>query len=102
VLTPVLVWCVRAAPGLAPLASHRRHSLQKRDELGDVVAVTAGQGNGEWDAGGIGDQTSDAVTQVELAKSGDLAASSGARPHPTASAEVVWPDRHALFYAGGA
>lgn len=30
--------------------------MQKRDELGDVVAVAAGQGDGEWDAGGVGDQ----------------------------------------------
>lgn len=47
---------VRAAPGPAALAPHRRHGLQQRDQLGDVVAVTTGQGDGERDACGIGDQ----------------------------------------------
>lgn len=47
---------VRAAPGPAALVPHRRYGLRQRDQLGDVVAVTAGQGDGERYAGGIGDQ----------------------------------------------
>lgn len=46
---------IGAAAGPAPLAPHRRHGLEERDELGDVVAVAAGQGDGERNAGGIGD-----------------------------------------------
>ena len=37
---------VGAATVPAPLAPHRRHGLQEWDELGDVVAVAAGQGGG--------------------------------------------------------
>lgn len=47
---------VRAAPGPAALAPHRRHGLKERNQLGDVVAVTAGQSGGERNAGGVGDQ----------------------------------------------
>jgi hypothetical protein len=47
---------VRAAPGPASLAPHRRYRLKQWDQLGDVVAVAAGQGGGERDAGGVGDQ----------------------------------------------
>jgi hypothetical protein len=47
---------VRAAPGPASLAPHRRYRLKQWDQLGDVVAVAAGQGGGERDAGAVGDQ----------------------------------------------
>lgn len=47
---------IGAAPGPTALAPHGRHCLKQRDELGDVVAVAAGQGDGKRDAGGIGDQ----------------------------------------------
>jgi hypothetical protein len=47
---------VRAATGPAALAPHRRDGLEQRDQLGDVVAVAAGQCGGERDAGGVGDQ----------------------------------------------
>lgn len=47
---------VRVAPGPALLAAHRRHSLEERDQLGNVVAVAAGQGSSERDAIGVGDQ----------------------------------------------
>lgn len=47
---------VGAATGPAALAPHRWHGLQEWDELGDVVAVAAGQGGGKRNAGGIGDQ----------------------------------------------
>lgn len=47
---------VRAVPGPAALAPHRRHGLQEWDQLGDIVAVAAGQSGGKRDAGGIGDQ----------------------------------------------
>ncbi len=47
---------VRTAPGPAALATHGRYGLEQWNELGDVVAVPAGQGGGKRDAGGIGDQ----------------------------------------------
>jgi hypothetical protein len=47
---------VRAAPGPAALAPHRWNGFEQRNELGDVVAIAAGQGDGERDAGGVGDQ----------------------------------------------
>lgn len=34
-----------SAPRPAPLAAHRRHLIDQRQKLGDVVAVTAGQGH---------------------------------------------------------
>jgi hypothetical protein len=40
---------IRAAPGPAGLAAYRRHGLQERDQLGDVVAVAAGHGGGQRD-----------------------------------------------------
>lgn len=47
---------VGAASGPTALATYRRHGLKQWDELGDVVAIAAGQGDGERDARGIGDQ----------------------------------------------
>lgn len=47
---------VRAVPGPASLAPHRRYRLKQRDQLGDVVAVAAGQSGGERDTSGVGDQ----------------------------------------------
>lgn len=47
---------IRAAPRSPALTPHGRHCLEQGNELGDVVAVTAGQGNGERDAGGVRDQ----------------------------------------------
>jgi hypothetical protein len=35
------------------LAAYRRHPVEERDQLGDVVAVAAGQRPGERDAGGV-------------------------------------------------
>jgi hypothetical protein len=45
-------------PGAAGLAGDRASAelVQQRDELGDVVAVAAGQGHGQRDAGGVDDQ----------------------------------------------
>ena len=37
----------------ADLAAHLRHPLDERDELGDVVAVAAGNRPGEWDTGAV-------------------------------------------------
>ena len=46
--------------GLAPRppapATDGRHGLDQRDELGDVVAVAAGEGDGQRDAAGLADQ----------------------------------------------
>ncbi len=47
---------VGTTPRPAALAPHGRHCLKQWDELGDVVAVAAGQSDGERDAGGIGNQ----------------------------------------------
>lgn len=47
---------VGATPGPAALAPDRWHCLEQWDELGDVVAVAASQGDSERDAGGIGDR----------------------------------------------
>jgi hypothetical protein len=45
-----------APSGPAALAPHRRHGVQQRDELGDVVAVAAGERDSERDPGPAGDQ----------------------------------------------
>jgi hypothetical protein len=47
---------IGAPPWTATLAPHGRHRFKERNELGDVVAVSAGQDDGERDAGGVGDQ----------------------------------------------
>lgn len=47
---------VGAVSRSAALAPYVRHCLEQWNELGDVVAVAAGQDDGERDAGGIGDQ----------------------------------------------
>jgi hypothetical protein len=47
---------IEAAPGPAGLAAHGWHGLEQRDQLGDIVAVSAGQGCGERDTGRVGDQ----------------------------------------------
>jgi hypothetical protein len=39
--------------GPTDLAAHRRHALDERDELGDVVAVAAGDRPGERDPGAV-------------------------------------------------
>jgi hypothetical protein len=63
-LAPVLVVVVaavgaetiRSAPRPAGLATHRRHPVKKRDELGDVVAVAAGHRPGERQPGRVYEQ----------------------------------------------
>jgi hypothetical protein len=47
-----------AAPAVRPtgLAPHRRDGVQQRQQLGDVVAVAAGDGDRERDPVGIGQQ----------------------------------------------
>lgn len=45
---------IGAAPGPASFAAHRRHGLEQWDQLGDAVAVAAGQGDGERHTGGVG------------------------------------------------
>jgi hypothetical protein len=46
----------RSPAGSAAPSSDRRDGVDQRDELGDVVAVAAGEGDGEWDAAGVADQ----------------------------------------------
>jgi hypothetical protein len=60
-LAPVLVMVVTTIGGdqvrspawPADLAAHRRHTLDERDQLGDVVAVAARDRPGEWDPGRV-------------------------------------------------
>lgn len=47
---------VRAVAWPAALAPYWLHRLEQRNELGDLVAVAAGQAGGERDAVGVGDQ----------------------------------------------
>lgn len=57
IVTAVTEHDVGAAPGSAALAPHGRHSpMQWWDELGDVVAIATGQGDGGWNARDIGNQ----------------------------------------------
>jgi hypothetical protein len=46
----------RAAAGTAAPAADRRHGVDQRDELGDVVAVAAGEADRQRDAAGVADQ----------------------------------------------
>jgi hypothetical protein len=46
----------RAAAGTAAPAADRRHGVDQRDELGDVVAVAAGEADRQRDASGVADQ----------------------------------------------
>ena len=64
-----------AARSAAPTAD-RRHGVDQRDELGDVVAVAAGQADGERDAAGIDDQV---VLAARAAPAGTSAGSPPAR-----------------------
>jgi hypothetical protein len=60
-LTPVLVVVVaavgrdlvRSTARSTDLAADRRHPLEQRDQLGDVVAVAAGERPGEWEPGRV-------------------------------------------------
>ena len=63
---------VRAAPGRPRLPRTGGNRLKQWDQLGDVVAVAAGQGSGERDAGGVGDQVMFAArpTPIDGASSG--------------------------------
>jgi len=45
-----------APAGPAASAPDRRNGVDQRDELGDVVAVAAGEADGERDAAGVADQ----------------------------------------------
>ena len=63
-LAPVLVMVIAAVSDdligslsrSAAFAGNRANSVGQREQLGDVVAVPAGQGDGERDAAGIDDQ----------------------------------------------
>jgi hypothetical protein len=46
----------RSAAGPAASPADRRHAVDQREQLGDVVAVAAGEGDREWNAGGVDDQ----------------------------------------------
>ncbi len=46
----------RAAAGPAASPADRRHGVDQRNELGDVVTVAAGQSDRERDAAGVTDQ----------------------------------------------
>jgi hypothetical protein len=44
------------AAGSSAAAANRRYGVDQRDQLGDVVAVAAGEGDRERDAAGVADQ----------------------------------------------
>ncbi len=69
---------VRAASWTASLSAYRRHGLEEWDQLGDVVAVAAGQGDGKRDAGGVGDQVVFAAGSAPV----DGASSGGSSARP--------------------
>ena len=56
VVTAVGAETIRPSPRLARLAAHGRHPLEQRDELGDVVAVAAGDRPGERQPGRVYEQ----------------------------------------------
>lgn len=56
VVTPVGEQTVRATAWRPDAAAHRRHGVEQRQQLGDVVAVATGQQAGERDAGGVDEQ----------------------------------------------
>ena len=45
-----------ASPGPAHLAAHRRHGIEQGQQLGDVVAIAAGQGAGERQSFGLDEE----------------------------------------------
>jgi len=47
---------VGAAPRAADAATHRRDTVDERDQLGDVVAVTAGERPGEREPSGVDEE----------------------------------------------
>jgi hypothetical protein len=56
VVTPVGEQTVRATAWRPDAAADRRHGVEQRQQLGDVVAVATGQQAGERDAGGVDEQ----------------------------------------------
>jgi hypothetical protein len=50
VVAAVCVQHIRSSAGSSALAADRRHGVDQGDELGDVVAVAAGQGGSQRDA----------------------------------------------------
>ncbi len=55
VVGAVGVQAVRASAWSAAFASNGRDGLKQGQQLGDVVAVAAGQADGQWDARAFGD-----------------------------------------------
>ena len=53
VIPPISGDALRPAARPSDLTAHRGNALKERDELGDVVAVAAGDRPGERDAGGV-------------------------------------------------
>ena len=56
VIAPVGIQRLRAPAWSADLAAHQRDRAEQGHELGDVVAVPAGQCDGEWDAVPVADE----------------------------------------------
>jgi hypothetical protein len=55
---------VGAKPGAADLAAHRADAVDQGQQLGDVVAVAAGQADGQRDAGRVDEQVARRVNQL--------------------------------------
>jgi hypothetical protein len=56
VITPIGVDCIGSAARPAGLAAYRWDGVQQRQQLGDVVAVAAGDGDRQRDPVGVGQQ----------------------------------------------
>jgi hypothetical protein len=56
VVDPVSEQRIRFAPGTADPAADRWDGVEQRQQLRDVVAVAAGQQDGEWGSMPVGDQ----------------------------------------------
>ncbi len=60
----------------APAPADERDGIDQRDELGDVVAVAAGERDREWDTAALADQVvlGTGLASVDRTRSGRLAA----------------------------
>jgi hypothetical protein len=61
VVAPVGVQASGLAAGASAQAPDRRDGVKQGQELGDVMAVAAGERDGEWGSVPVNDQTSDGV-----------------------------------------
>ena len=94
VVTPIGDDDLRSPARAAPAPSDGRNRVDERDELGDVVAVTAGQCRGERDAASFADQVvfRAGLCPVDGARPGrgsPLSLGCGRRPHTRVTSRSV-------------